>query len=261
MSAEPENALEQALRLAAQAPAERPAFIRTLLESEVLVIGHGEQHLDGQVAAGDKLRLQHWQKPDGTAVLPFFTSLDVLAQSIEREEQYLSFNARALFEMTRGATLVLNPRSPYGKEFVPHEVEQILAHGSSHSAQRHVVQEPTQVLLGQPKDYPDALVAALQALLAKHANVQQAFLALMHDASRTPAQSLLVGLEVSGDAQSVLQDAGSVASDTAPQGMAVDLVLVGPEENSGLSQHFYSEVEPFYRKPKSLWARLRSQWA
>ena len=35
--------------------------------------------------------------------------------------------ARSLFEITLGALLFLNPKSPYGKEFLPEEVQRLLS--------------------------------------------------------------------------------------------------------------------------------------
>src|SRR5690606_41966409 len=108
------------LRLAAEEPAHRPAFCEVLMDSQVFLLGTtGAPGVDGVVnlEAGDNIQIKNWQKPDGSPVIPFFSSLEVLKKSIEAEESYLVLSVRSLFEMTLGATLVLNHRSDYGKEF------------------------------------------------------------------------------------------------------------------------------------------------
>ena len=61
--------LKNLLEKAATEPAHRPAFFRTLLESTVWVPGTAAQ---GEAVVEDSaLDLQHWEKEDGTSVIPF----------------------------------------------------------------------------------------------------------------------------------------------------------------------------------------------
>lgn len=190
------NALEQALIRAATEPAERPAFYRLLMESEVFVLGHVQGDAGSgrrTVNAGEQVQLVNWQKQDGTRVLPFFASLPALQRAITEQQPYLAMPARSLFELTRGATLVLNPASGHAKEFVPHEVEALLATGLNQVPQTRVVEKETRVLLGQPAEYPAEMVSALTTLLARHPAVKAAYLCLMHDPStRVPVDFILM---------------------------------------------------------------------
>jgi hypothetical protein len=79
------NALEHALEQAAKEPANRPAFYRLLLESEVFVLGSTEGDGEGRrtLAAGEKISIVNWQKNDGAPVIPFFSSLGVLRSAIK----------------------------------------------------------------------------------------------------------------------------------------------------------------------------------
>ena len=113
-----ENELEEILRLAADEPAHRPQFCEVLLSSQVFLLGTtGVSGADGEVdlEAGSKIQIQHWKKADGSPVIPFFSSLEVLQKSINSEESYLALPVRSLFEMTQGATLFLNSKSDYGQ--------------------------------------------------------------------------------------------------------------------------------------------------
>ncbi|WP_033575656.1 enhanced serine sensitivity protein SseB [Dickeya chrysanthemi] len=260
-----ENNLEKILRRAADEPAHRPEFYRVLMESQVFLLGSTDEAVqNGKVnlKAGDKIQIQHWEKPDGAPVVPFFSSLDALQRSIQSEESYLALPARTLFEITRGATLFLNPKSDYGKEFLPHEVEQLLAGGLSREPEQRVVEKDTRVLLGQPAHYPDNMVASLTLLLAKHGNVNKAYLALMHNPSLDEKPHLIIGIDADGDGEKVMKEAGNVAGDTSPDGEPVDIYRVNKRDD-GLSQYFISQTTPFYQRTwrtrlKAWWGRSKS---
>ncbi|WP_133493005.1 enhanced serine sensitivity protein SseB [Alcanivorax sp. 24] len=248
MTEREENDLERLLRLAADEPAHRPEFYQRLLESTVYVLGTANGG-EGQTTleAGSQVNLTQWEKQDGTSAIPFFSSLEVLRQGIEEEQSYLALTARSLFEMTEGATLYLNPRLPYGKEFVPEEVRGLLKEGVGSAPEQRTVEQDTEVLLGQPAEYPAAMVDSLTQLLAKHGNVKRAFLTLMHDRSVSEHPSLVVGIEAEGDIEPVMRECGQVIGDTVSKGKAVDLYRIA-ENDEGLSRYFVEQVEPFYQR-------------
>ncbi|MFW8159971.1 SseB family protein, partial [Klebsiella pneumoniae] len=75
-----------------------------------------------QIVEDSALDLQHWEKDDGTSVIPFFTSLEALQQAVEDEQAFVMMPARTLMAMTLGESLFLNPKLPSGKEFTPREI-------------------------------------------------------------------------------------------------------------------------------------------
>jgi hypothetical protein len=241
-----ENALEQALRLAAGEPAHRPDFYAALLESTVYVLGHaaGAGPGAGTTERDQEVSIQHWARPDGSAVIPFFTSLPALRRAVAGEGGTLGLPARALFEMTRGAALALNPRSDFGKEFLPSEIEALLSGGVNRLPEGV---KATQVVLGQPKEVPARLVDSLRAFLARRPGVRAAYLAQMQDPLRYETPHLVVGLEAEGEVEQLFREVGAVAGDAAPAGVAVDLVRVTPGE-AGLSQYFLASVRPFHQR-------------
>lgn len=243
-----ETTLEKALRLAADDPVQRPEFYRLLIESPVYVLGDaGEWSGARTLAPGETVRIQNWTRDDGSPVIPFFTSLAALRKAIEAESSYMELPARSLFEMTKGATLVLNPKAAYGKEFLPGEIAALLSNGVNRVAEQRVTTKPTHVLLGQPAEYPEEMVAALKSLFAKRNNVKAAYLAQMHDPSHDDEPHLVVGVEADGDIEQILRDAGVVAGDTAPGGKPLDLYRV-ERGDRGLSQYFIRQVKPFYER-------------
>lgn len=256
METSKEHTLEHMLQLAAAEPAHRPEFFRLLLDSNVYVLGSaggggGTLNLE----AGSAIPIQHWTKHDGTTAVPFFSSLETLQKSVDSVQRYLLLPVRSLFEITLGMNLVLNPKSPYGKEFAPEEIKHLLSIGLEQQAVPRVVEENTQVLLGQPANYPSRMVDSLSQLLVKHSNVKRAYLALMHDPSIDTGPHLIVGLEADGDPARAIREAGNVIADTAPDGEPVDICHVSRKEG-GLSAYLMQQTKPFYER--SWTVKLRS---
>ncbi|MFT3805636.1 enhanced serine sensitivity protein SseB C-terminal domain-containing protein [Arenimonas sp.] len=246
-----QESLTELLRRAATEPAARPAFYDALLASTVYVIGRvgddaSATQGEATLAAGDQVQLQNWNRPDGSPVIPFFSSLDTLRQGIAEECPYLALPARSLFEMTQGAELVLDPGSDYGKEFTPDEIGNLLASGLSRSAKTRTVEKSTQVLLGQPAQPPEAMMASLRALFSQRPQVSRAFLALMHDGSAAEPPHLVIGIETDDEDERVFQEAGNVAADQA-RGEPVDLVRVSGHDE-GIASYFLRDCPPFYRR-------------
>lgn len=177
---------------------------------------------------------------------PFLFAGGVTAGGDQRSV-VLALPARSLFELTQGATLFLNPRLPYGKEFLPQEVEHMLS-GEGHGfVQQRVVEEETEVQLSQPADLPVQMIDSLTQLFPKYRQVRRAFLAQIQEAGEQEPH-LLIGLEVDvDDVEEVIRAAGSVASDTLPDERPVDLCLV-KEGEPGISHYLTKHTTPFYER-------------
>jgi len=256
-----DDELEHALRLAANDVSKRPDFYKKLVASSVYIIARSDARKEGggTMNGGETLSIEKWLKGDGTPVIPFFSSLAALQRALDTEKEYVRLPARSFFEMTRGDFLVLDPKSPYGKEFFPNEIETLLATGVNLSPEQHTMAQQTQVLLGQPANYPTKMVESLKAYFETRKEVSRAYLALMHDLSRgNPV--LVVGVEIDGEDQQILREAGVVAADSSPHGEAVDICHVNHLEK-GLSEYFSRQGNPFYERisKPSLFARLSGE--
>ena len=139
-----ENKLEEALVRAVKSPATAPDFYRLLLESDLLVLGTVEGQ-DGSekftLEPGGQLQLVTGENK-GEKFLPIFSSLARMQEYVKEESKYLSINGRALLDLTRGAPVILNPASEYGRELTPGEVEQLL-NPAAPSARRATTPGPT----------------------------------------------------------------------------------------------------------------------
>lgn len=252
--------LESALTAAASDPAARPEFYRILLESEIYVLGSSNMPGSGRhlLPVGTSLVLAKWTKTDGTEVIPFFASLHALELALKEPTRYVAMPARAFFEMTRGASLVINPKSEYAKEFLPHEIEALLETGVNCTPTVEQVQEPRKIRVGQPAVYPATMVNALSKLLAVQVGVKGAYLCLMDDPASGEKPALVVGLEGDGDLVSVIQQAGSVAADTAPAGQPVNFLEI-KRGQPGIAEHLFTSVRPFYKRDQEVGWRARFQ--
>ncbi|MBV8979022.1 MAG: SseB family protein [Alphaproteobacteria bacterium] len=133
MSFEPENALEEALLRANKSPMTRREFERQLLGSDVIVIGEIEGRdlspAGAPLLPGERLKVA-FTKRDGRTYVPVFTSRTRLHAYLSQSRGYVSLPGRALMEMTRGATLLLNLGSDVGKEILPEEIARMLDPGT-----------------------------------------------------------------------------------------------------------------------------------
>ena len=241
---ETKNELETLLEKAATEPAHRPAFFRTLLESTVWVPGTAAD--DGQVVDDSALDIQHWEKDDGTSVVPFFTSLEALQQAVTTEQAFVVMPVRTLFEMTLGETLFLNAKLPAGKEFTPNEIKHLLGEDGGPLSAQTVLEGGQPLLLSEVVEPPAQMVDSLTALFKTLKTVKRAFLCSIKDSADAPA-NLLIGIEAEGDIEEVIQATGSVATDTLPGDEPIDICQV-VEGEKGISHFMIAHITPFYEK-------------
>ncbi|WP_312952135.1 enhanced serine sensitivity protein SseB [Superficieibacter sp.] len=240
------NELETLLEQAATEPAHRPAFFRTLLESTVWVPGTAAE--GEAVVADSALDLQHWEKDDGTSVIPFFTSLQALQQAVaeEQEQAFVVMPVRTLFEMTIGETLFLNAKLATGKEFTPREISHLIGEEGNPLSTQQVLEGGTSLLLSEVAEPPAQMIDSLTTLFKTLKTVKRAFVcSIKENADEQP--NLLIGIEAEGDIEEIIHAAGSVASDTLPGDEPVDLCQV-TEGEKGISHFMLAHITPFYEK-------------
>lgn len=263
--------LESLLKKAFDNEADRPVFLKSLLDSDVYVLGKSSgatgKTIEHTLEEGSKVQIKSWKKADDSMIIPFFSSLEKLQQAIESEESYMCLNTRSLFELTLGAHLVLNPHSEVAKEFLPQEVEGLLQGFYGPKPETYVYPEETSVLLGQPALYPDKMVAQLHKFFDESKLVSAAYLIQMHDVKRDPQPTLVIGLllseQISVEAfrQEFGSQVGQIAYDSLLQKMPIDLLYIDVADKQGLSHYMLTETEPFYvqtQRKKGFFANLFS---
>jgi len=239
----PENELERALVRAVKEPHAVPDFYRLLLSSDLLVLGSVEGHENDtevfNAAPGSNIRLVTGQK-DGGQYLPIFSSLARMQEYVKQQSNYLSVNGRALLDLTRGAPIILNPASEYGKELTPDQVKQLL-------------DGPGGKLRALSKgERPPALVDMLTALFAGRPEIETAWM-LEVNLTDNPAQAHpLVSIETTSATQaaaqrdwSSLMEAIQAAAEQSVPGLMFDVQRF---DRGSLGVAHLSQAEPFYRR-------------
>jgi hypothetical protein len=236
-----ENDLEKALVAAAKDSSAAVEFYRLLLESDLLMLGTVEGQEDTTensitLAPNSRLKLIPGMK-DGIYYLPVFSSLTRMQEYIEQESKYLRIKGREILEMTRGALVILNPASPYGKELSPQQVQQLLD-GASTVA-------PVRI---DAMQHPENLVAPLRTLFATRPDIEAAWMVLasFSDGARRP----LVGIELDstrgGDWSSLMQ-AIQATAESAAIGVGFDIERVDTRNPTELTNAFL-QTSPFYQR-------------
>ena len=251
--------LSEILALASVEAAHRPEFYRRLLQAEILVIGStaesdDDPDLDDDTPAlhgGSSVQIQSWSNREGQNVIPFFTSLHELMKATQDDLPYLRLPARVFFEMTQGTPLVLNPYSDHAKEFSSEEIDTLLEGGTPGAiGERMTVEKDTQVIVGQPSEYPGALVHSLTTYFAGEHAVHSAWLAaIAYSGGAEPQPHILVGVVTDTHSfERISAEAGSIAADIVPDEV-VDILFIDKntiENPTGVAAYLLQETEAFY---------------
>lgn len=244
----PENELEKVLQRAAKDINAREEFYTRLLWNELFVITDGNRG-EGTTTLEEGTTVNFLTFPDG--VLPVFTSANrILDGNDKTPRSYNAMKGQDLLSLTRGSHLVLNPFSPFGKELPPHEIESILD-GSifnqlNGEPRQQVVEQDTEVFLGQPEQRPEEMLQALSDIFAVEPGVRAAYMALMHRSDEEHAH-LLIGIDADDMRSAISSDKiGAVVEKFTSEKMPfVDFMQVS---NCGVSDYLRNETEPFYTK-------------
>ena len=248
MSFDPQNPLERSLMQAATDPAHRPQFYRDVAESDLFVIQEGpppEASGRAVLQQGMSIQIQHvdW---NGKPFIPVFSSLRRLQGFLREEASYLALNAIEFMKITRGAEFILNPGSEYGKEFTREEIASLIDGTLWQPSERYVAEKSTEVMLGQPSNYPTELVAALSRYFKNTKEVKRAWLAHFFNPDRNEQPHTLICVEVSGDWDRVMAGAGMVAQAVQVPDPPVDFIpMTGL---AGVEDYFRKECQPFYQR-------------
>ena len=243
---EPTNVLEQLLLLAATDEQARPAFYQALLQEEVLMIlAQTEGTVPGEATLSEGEEIQLQVLADGK--LPIFSSVARLTDgNVDNGDvRYVRVPGHAFFTMTQGQDVVLNPFSPAGKLLPKDEIAALLA--GQLTGPTSPAGGDAEVLLSQPAEMPDALVAALRAWAATQPQLSTAYLAQMALATAPETPRLLLAFESNSPDPNFLQELGPVLSGQPTNYQHVDLMLLDLTSEEGVNPYFRS-IEPFWRR-------------
>ena len=118
--------LEELLKNAATDPSYRVEFYKQLLRSDLIVLTQDSEIGEGMQTLQEDTSLKILSLPDGR--IPVFTSTDRVFDKkvIDEQIQYVAMKGADLLAVVKGATILLNPYSDYGKELLPDEIRGLL---------------------------------------------------------------------------------------------------------------------------------------
>jgi SseB protein N-terminal domain/SseB protein C-terminal domain len=233
---------------AAQDPAERPAFAHALLASEVYVLGDLDTPtVDGVAQPGTGAKLVNFSDAEGQ-FHPFFTSEAALQSSLavrtSSSPNYLRLGCRQLFEMTKGARLVLNPDNPYGKQYLPAEIASLLTRGEP-GMNTIVVTEPMPVRTGAAAHLPSELPATIARFFAQRPTVDEARIGWIAYPDGHKGYLMVV---VTADREASMAGFGAIQVGELTDGNTFDVMIELP----GTAESKLLQIPPFYvRQPQA----------
>lgn len=213
-----------------------PAFFRGLLDAAVYA------HVPRHDRSG-RLRLIQFTTPEGLTVLPFFSDEVQAKAAAKSAATVVVLMGRQLLELTRGATLMLNPNT-INCVLYPEEIAALLDHDEVAIVER-VDTDGQQLVIGPVSERPAWVIDRLVALYASLSCVEAAYLAEMGTPGN-PQRGLLVAVAASS------KDAEHVARATTTELQAhcqrlqttMDLTAFEPGEVPSWLKEV--DLEPFY---------------
>jgi len=106
----------------------------------------------------------------------------------------------------------------------------------------------TRFVIGQPASYPTELAASLTDLFSTRPEVRSAYLALLQYPDRAEPPHTVIGINIDGGPEELLDQAGPRVRHVTKPNEFVDFVVIS--SGNQLSEYF-STIEPFYRAPGS----------
>ena len=239
-----EAALEALLEKVGEGPGAAEEFYRGLLTSPLYVITDEEGEGARNLSEGDTLAIVNFTMPDGTPYVPVFTSLPELQKTLDEPGNYVSLQGWDLFNMVRGADVVVNPANENGIHMTPAFIEQVLQH---FAVTTNVVEEETQVMVGQPAQDPVELKQAIAAVFERDGSVQSAHLCLMVKPGND--RSLLIGVvfRPGQERRDVFNIAGAAAGPFIPPDHALDFIIIRDADESGVTGTLLRDGDHFFR--------------
>lgn len=239
------HSFEELLKKAADEPAYRSEIIKRILTEKLLVITKDKIGPEGYSIAEKDTLLNILSLPDGS--IPVFTSTDRIFDKgiIKEQVNFYECNGEDLFNLVKGAKLILNPYSDYGKKFTPEEVQSLL-NGTyfDRNVQQVTVKKATKVAIGQPAVYPTEMVKSLVKLFSNKSEVAAAYVGWIHDPSSGDPPHYILAIKVTADWENINKEAGFIAQQFLGASEIIDIIQI-KGKGSFLNDYFV-KTKPFY---------------
>jgi SseB protein C-terminal domain/SseB protein N-terminal domain len=242
-----DNELEILLQKSATDPAYRAEFYKKLLTGNLYVLTNKEHLSTGKSIAQPGTNISIVNFNDGR--IPVFTSPGRIFDKgvIKEQVKHLILKGEDLFTLTKGACLILNPYSDYGKELLPEEIEKMLDGAIFNGVGGWIItiKEEKKCKIGSPANYPAEIINALKDLFAQEPDMQTAYVAWIQFEGLSELPHYIFGLDTTGSYQHISLKTGLLVQRFLKANEVFDIV---PIQNHSLSDYFIKNVTPFYKK-------------
>jgi hypothetical protein len=238
--------IETLLSEASAEPGLRPLFYKTLLQAELIVLTDKANDTGARVLKENE-KVRFLSLSDGS--LPAFTSTQRIFDGgvVKNEVPFMSLNAKALFEITAGTTIVLNPFSDHAKEFTPAEIQQLLSGRLSDGPQVQEIKKETHIRIGQPAHFLKEMENSIVTYCKTQPMIEAAFIAMMQDVDSGESPNLVLGIKISGDEEMVFNELSEVVKVHLKPDEHIDFIKISDDDDLGLSGYFKT-IHPFYSR-------------
>lgn len=235
------NSLTGLLELATREPGYGPEFYRCLLDSEVYALLPAE----GNGLDEGKARFVMWNDATGARVIPFFSSRAAVRRVLTKALIAFRLKGREFLELTRGATIVLDPNEPASCRLNPHEVMALLGTGAVSSPQAADPSERGERALQAVERPPGATLQSLSVLFAQYPSIHRAYLVFCWPPEQPEARCYLVAVRMDRSDQERLVRESAQVMDDVPPGLNMDLMTFESDDDDFL-QGIVEIAAPFY---------------
>jgi SseB protein C-terminal domain/SseB protein N-terminal domain len=239
---EPENAVETLMAEARAGHTPMDTFLRALLTSFVFLA-------PSEDSTETELQLEAYEGPDGHLYAPVFTSPQRLARFVGHDRGASVQLATLAETWPESLALVINPGDAVELVLPGHDLLKLAA-GEEDSPQT-TVGPGTSIMLGEPAEEPEDVLAAVAEAAAGRPEVKAAYRAQMYIDRPGEEPQLAIGLLLDGPGGAALEDEIGNAA-TAAGADAVVVVPIHPEaEEDPVAGYMLERIEPFYRRDPS----------
>ncbi|MEG0614380.1 MAG: enhanced serine sensitivity protein SseB C-terminal domain-containing protein [Oscillospiraceae bacterium] len=244
--------LDFLLEEAVKHPEKRPDFEKTLIRSNIFVIGKKQVTKTADGADELAFNLFTINHDDGNKLVPFFTSvarLELFGSKIaEGDVPYFEMNCMDFFASIKGRFATLNPNCKYQKQFTDGDIQEILD-GKYSTVEERIYQEGKAYIVGTPKDFPEGLASALADFFKKSKIVHKAYMLLITYQEGEPRNLLVVDFD--GEKGGLLTDISNVSQEFMKPSETMNVIAY----DTSFAQKITAGVTPFYTRKKGLFGK------
>lgn len=179
--------LQRLLEASVNDSREEPAFLRALLDAPLFV------HTPKVEPPGRRQFVMFKSPIDDQYVIPVFTDQVKADWAARGNVRVLAMNGRSLFDVTRGATLMLNPNDQRCTLY-PKEIEYLLRDGTVVPVKTWTPDDHLDKEVYKLARVPKLLTKGLRAVLPATREIEIAYLAGLKDTTGNAPDTLLIAL-------------------------------------------------------------------